>query len=182
MNFPDGTIIQNYNVNAGRVIQLPCFMDQPEPPDGFRAVVFATPTIAVGGPYINQTGPDFDSSLPGAIQFDLTQLMQQNALSRARSIMIQSTAAMGAATTGFGGNPITLDLVFDSGLYIPVAPPPCYSEAVVCADFISANPIFALLASSEFMGVISFADFTVTVANFNLRLGSYSSGSTNNPA
>lgn len=118
MNYPPNTIVQNYNVNAGAVIQLPCFLDQQSPPDRFRAVVFASPVIQVGAAPRNQTGPDFVSGQTCAIQFDLTQLIQQGALSRARAIKVSMQAAAGGWVNAFSTAPqVNTEMVlFDFGV------------------------------------------------------------------
>lgn len=175
MNYPADTLVQNYNVAAGRVIQLPCFLDQPEPPDGFRAVVFATPTIQTGIPPINQTGPDFAGLNDAAILFDLTQLIQQNALSRARSILVQTNAVSPAPVAAGAG--MGVDLMLDSGLVIPLAGVSNTSESATLADFVSANPIFALHANKVWMeNIVGTIQFSVCVANFKLSLAGFSSG------
>lgn len=176
MNYPSGTVVQNYNVSAGRVIQLPCFADQMQPPDGFRAVVFATPIIGGASPYVNQTGPAFASGQPAAIQFDLTQLIQQAALSRARSIYVQCQSVMEGATTAPGSKVISYDVMLDSGLMIPCVPGLLQSDAFIVADFISANPIFGLFATAGATDLGMTAQFTVAVANFKLSAAGFSGG------
>lgn len=177
MNYPSNTIVQNYNVNAGRVIQLPCFMDQPEPPDGFRAIVFATPSIFVGA-IPNQIGPEFAPSVPCAIQFDLTQLLQQNALSRVRSIMINTNVTYDISDSD------SIYLVFDSGLQVPIMPnlgnaangtgsSSTPSDSCVVCDFLSASPIFALMA---FAGTVHTPEFTVAVSNYKMDSLAFTSG------
>lgn len=176
MNYPPGTIVQNYSVAAGRVIQLPCFADQDQPPDGFRAVVFATPEIN-SGVIVNQTGPEFQNGEPCAIQFDLTQLIQQAALSRVRSIAVSTH--LGEYTS----EGLSMFLMLDSGMQIPIAPvngPVSGSvsglagDAYICTDFLSQNPVFGLFAAN---GIDNVPQFTVTVANFKLAPLGYSSGS-----
>ena len=174
MNYPSGTIVQNYNVAAGRVIQLPCFMDQQEPPDGFRAIVFATPEISVDNPTApNQVGPAFAAGAPGAVQFDLTQLIQQNQLSRARSILVTSVVSGTAAGGAF--------LLLDSGLMINLAGDSSAASSTgnngsMVGDFISANPIFSLLVTKSGMTPGLDWQFTIAVANFKLSLAGYSAG------
>lgn len=175
MNYPFSTIVQNYNVSAGRLAQLPCFMDQPEPPDGFRIVTFATPGI-LSGVLPNQNGPQFNAGNPCALQFDLTQLIQQATLSRARSIVVQTNVFPDNSSQ-------SIYLSFDSGINIPVMPDingysqaagyAAAGDACVCCDFLSASPIFGLLA---IFGTQWSPQFTVSVANFRLSFSGYSSG------
>lgn len=161
MNYPSGTIVQNYNVSAGRVIQLPCFMDQQTPPDDFRALIFATPTIQAGAAPINQIGPDFASGADCAIQFDLTQLLQQNALSRARSIVVSAQC----------NESDPLFLLFDSGLQLPVLTT-ASPNAAINTDFLSANPIFGILAP----GLTATAIFSLQIAVSNFKMYSGMAG------
>lgn len=174
MNYPNGTTVQNYNVSAGRVILLPCFADQSQPSDGFRAVVFATPTIA-SGVLVNQVGPTFNSG-PCAIQFDMTQLIQNAALSRARSIMVATNLGK------YTGEGFQMYLMLDSGMQVPIAPvngpqtgtnTALASDACICVDFLAQNPIFGLYASN---GIDNLPQFTVAVANFKLMPQGFSSG------
>lgn len=176
MNYPNGTLVQNYSIGAGRVILLPCFADQSPPPDGFRAMIFATPTIA-GGVVVNQVGPAFNSG-PCAIQFDLTQVIQNAQLSRARSIMVATNLGQ------YSGDGFQMYLMLDSGMQVPIAPQngPQYgsgsnaalnSDACVCVDFLAQNPIFGLYASN---GIDNLPQFTVAVANFKMMPQGFNSG------
>lgn len=176
MNFLSGTIIQNYSVSAGRLAQLPCFMDQPEPPDGFRIITFATPTIN-GGIWPNQVGPEFQVDTPCALQFDLTQLIQQGTLSRARSILVNTNIS------GSSNASQSIYLSFDSGVNIPLMPNLngyastngifAASDASICCDFLAASPIFALYATE---GTEWSPQFTISVANFRMGVFGYSAG------
>lgn len=194
MNYPVGTLVQSYNVAAGRVIQLPCFLDQPEPPDGFRAVIFSQPQMnpTTGGvlaPPVNQTGPNFRSGVSAAINFDLTQLTQNNVLSRARSIVVTTEVLTNANVTAQGQGLMSSDLLFDSGFTVPTFPWMSMGDSTattanfasnmqghVVADFLSATPIFSLLMSANFTNTQIPLGYTVTVTNFKLSPAFYMAG------
>jgi len=201
MNYPDNTALQVYNTAAGRLIQLPCFMDQPEPPDGFRALIFATPTLGRQNidTYPNQSGVTFAPPYDfGALQFDLTQNLNQNQLSRCRSIGVSVLCLQGTndgPINPFGQN--WMQLVFDSGFTMPLNGATGWFDSWVydstnqqsvevsqvmknisgntVGDFISATPRFGLLIPID--AIQCTLQCVVTVANFKLTPANFSAGS-----
>lgn len=170
MNYPNGCIIQTYNVSSGQVIQAPCFFDQDEPPEGFRSVIFGGVTISTNeidwprSP--NQVGPAFAIGSPAAVDFNLTGLINANFLSRVRSISAQFSAI-----TSPGDCVIRLN----SGYVLPGIPGVQASDgsrtaSFASGDFVSAEPIFSMQANAfNPNGGIIIA--TITVSNF--RTGGY---------
>lgn len=192
MRYPNGptTVVQNYNVQAGMLIQLPCFLDQPEPPDGFRAIVFNSFDFAGYNP--NQSGPAFPSFASGnsaAILFDLTSIIQngsQQGMSRARFLNVAWMTYDESTNNSVaqGG----LQVVFDSGFTIPLdmsevgtnsgagGVTNVSKSAVVQCDFLSATPIFAICADA-ITPALQTGYGVVTVSNFKLNFASGGMGS-----
>lgn len=170
MIYPNGCIIQTYNVSSGQVIQAPCFFDQDEPPEGFRSVIFGGVTIStdeINFPRSpNQTGPAFVIGKPAAVDFNLTSLINANLLSRVRSITVQFSAI-----TSPGDCVVRLN----SGYVLPgiqgvQSSDGSRSASFASGDFLSAEPIFSLQSNgfNTYGGVII---ATITVSNF--RTGGY---------
>lgn len=170
MNYPVGTIVQNYLVATGRVIQLPCFFDQEEPSDGFRAIVFDSFNLG-GGDSPNQLGPPFtDNTQPCAVMFDFSALVPSQ-MSRVRSVAL--TMYCGAPTGGVNTSS-SARLLLDSGFAVPIsrtiAP---YdgsgitfigTDSFTVCDFITAVPQLAVWSPSPAVGYTG----VLTVANFAL--------------
>lgn len=192
MNYTNGSIVQTYNVLAGRVVQLPCFYDMQEPVDGFRAVVFATPVIGTiqqgettQGNFVNQNGPSFFAGITGsvdiALEFDLTPLMQNNSLSFARSIMASFTHAVTWSSQNI--NTPSASLLLDSGaqLFLNDSDQNTYYDSTatnaviafekrnttIAMDFVSAIPKFAVTVQNE--AIQAGTQCVIQVANFPLR-------------
>lgn len=180
MNYPTGTIVQNYNVAAGRLIQLPCFGDQDEPPEGFRAMVLGS--FAFGNNYPNQSGPNFVPNQAAAVQFDLTTVLNNFQMSKIRSMAVMlQCAGMNSGIQAYA--------LLNSGWQVPIGNrnisyydgtqnEAISTDSLAVFDFLSAEPIFGIYMpftpnSDPYAGPFG----TLVVANFKLSAGVFLPGS-----
>lgn len=172
MNYPPNTIIQQFNVTAARLIQLPCFDDQQEPPDGFRAMVFQF-GFQNGSLFPNQSGPVFTGGF-SAVNFDLSSVIGNGntvGMSKARSVLLSLSPN---ANSQLAVDPPTL-LLFNSGAQFPVSGQNLGNvtdgievlPSIFACDFLSAIPELGVWVPDVY--TLTGNTNTLIVANFKMN-------------